>query len=572
MKRKIKNHFIGKTRKLTFALATTLLFMLLLLTPVNGQARTTLPLNTSSTTEIQNTPTKEGTTTYNADIQRSDLPNSVDQQQAFSLMDSVVGFNLSSYTICFDGEKTNDYLGFSQNTVDCCLASPQGNMRAAFSFVNNRLHQIYISDWTGSVSLKHTANDELEASNNFLEQYQKFTGNTFYGTLRSMLSNLNVNENISKIVGNINLEVAVHGQSSKDFIWRFIDENGVIAQSKDVVLSYNNGKLQSFFDNWYLYKISGTVQVSKDDALTTALSAINSYEYNVSTNNGEIAVSGFKAHVVTDLALSYINEPNSRARDNDVFTLYPSWYVALGFDKVYPGGVTGAVVRVWGDNGQVSSINPMIFSAENEELNIKVHTIPVTASSILLPNSILAVLIAGIMISCFMFAKRFRKQKIEYWRTLPLCGIIVFSLMITAMPAVAAYPNSKAEVYASYWNQLNQEKTAMQSLTSNIQSYFDSVGYDTGRYCGTEDAATVYGNIEYDQQNFNRVAFFHYGHMDNPGNYWCSDDSYVTWDGVLSHTADYTDKHVFALVWVCNSADNDYWEPDVNVLARSFAA
>ena len=90
--------------------------------------------------------------------------------------------------------------------------------------------------------------------------------------------------------------------------------------------------------------------------------------------------------------------------------MYPSWYVPLGFDKVYPGGVTGAVVRVWADNGQVSSINPMIYGADNEETT----AVSDTTVSGLLPNAILAALIVG-TVGYYTHTSLSKKRSLKIW-------------------------------------------------------------------------------------------------------------------------------------------------------------
>ena len=579
-KEKRKQSAVGKVRKLTFALSTAIFCILLLTISVNGQSPAisstqfaNLPTGTQFITNQNSTAVNSSNSgtfvSYNPEFSKVYTPSSIDQQQAVSILNSVVDLNLSSYTISLDSENSNDYFSRSQNRIEYCLSSEQGSMRVACSFISNKLHQIYISDWSGSLSLNQEPSTELEMTKSFLQRYQSLTGNAFYGTLRSILGDAKPNENITKTSGNVNLKITVIGQARVNFIWTYVDQNGVIAQSKNVVLSYNQGRLQSFQDNWGLYKISGTVKVSEEEAIATALDAIQNFAYDVSTSDGDVTISGFKAHVVTDLALSYLNEFDSQARDNDTFTLYPSWYVPLGFDKIYRGGVTGAVVRVWADNGQVSSINPMVYGEANGENSATSDA----AVSGLLPNALLEILVVGTAVSYFTYALLIKRHSLKSWKALPLCGLIALSLLATTVQAVNAYPpNSKAEVYASYWEQLTVEKTAMQSLTSSIQNKFYSVGYDTARYCGTETNSIVYANIQYDQQNYNRVAVFHFGHMAGAGNYTCSDTSVVTWPDVYSYTTGYPDKHFFAFIWACNSANREPdWQPDPSKLAQSWS-
>lgn len=569
---------LKKRRITTIALATVMFCILSLAISASGQTPTNSDMQIASLTEANAITNRNSTaanstfpllailnSNYSAKVY---VPSSYDQQQAVSILNRVVGIDPSAYTINLDGETTNDYFSRSQNRVEYYLSSEQGSMRIACSFINNKLHQIYISDWTGSLPLDQETS-ELDRVKSFLQEYKELTKNSLYDTLLYMLADVKPNENFTKTSGNVSLKVNVIGDARVNFIWTYVDQNGVIAQAKNVVLSYNQGRLQSFQDNWDLYQISGSAIVSEEEAIATALSAIQNFEYNVSTSDGEVNVSDFKAKVVTDLVLSYLNEFGTEARDNDPFTLYPSWYVPLGFDKVYPGGVTGAVVRVWADNGQVSSINPMIYEADTEETT----TASDIAVSGLIPGAIIAGLIVSTAVGYYAYASFFKKRSLKIWKTLPLCCLIVLSLLITiGQPVNASYPNSKAEVYSSYWYQLDEEKAVMPTLTTTIQSYFSSVGYDTGRYCGTDTNSIVYANIQYDQQNYNRVAVFHFGHMADAGNYRCSDDSIVNWTTIYDYTNGYPDKHYFAMIWACNSADREPdWVPDPSKLAQSWS-
>ena len=582
-KREKRKQLVEKNRNLKLVISTAIFCIILLTVSVNGQSpaasspqSANLPTGTkfipNQNTTAANSSNSGTFVSINPAFPEVYNPSSSDQQRAVSILESVVDLNLSSYAIILDSEESINYFSLSQNRIEYCLSSEQGSMRVACSFIGNKLHQIYIGDWTGSMSLDQELSTELDSAKSFLQRYKDLTGNAFYGTLRSLLSDAKSNENITRTSGNVNLKITVNGQARVNFIWTYIDQNGIMAQSKNVVLSYNQGRLQSFQDNWDLYRISGTTKVSEEEAIATALNAIQNFVYNVSTSSGEITVSGFQAHVVTDLALSYLNEFDEKARDNDAFTLYPSWYVPLGFDKIYRGGVTGAVVRIWADNGQVSSINPMLYRVDYGA-NSSTNGVAVSevSYSYLLSNALLTILIVGIAVSYFMYALLFRRHKFESWKALSLCGLIAFGLLATSVQAVNGYPpNSKAEVYASYREQITQEKTAMQYLTSYIQSNFNSVGYDTARYCGTETSSIVYANIQYDQQNYNRVAVFHFGHMAGAGNYTCSDESEVTYPSVLSYTNGYPNKHFFAVIWVCNSACDSYYYPNVNALAKSW--
>jgi hypothetical protein len=52
--------------------------------------------------------------------------------------------------------------------------------------------------------------------------------------------------------------------------------------------------------------------------------------------------------------LSYVE---SGVSDGVIFQR-PAWAVGIGFDKHYPGYVTGVIVRIWADTGNLDSISP----------------------------------------------------------------------------------------------------------------------------------------------------------------------------------------------------------------------
>ncbi|MDR0471461.1 MAG: hypothetical protein LBH79_07055 [Nitrososphaerota archaeon] len=243
----------------------------------------------------------------------------------------------------------------------------------------------------------------------------------------------------------------------------------------------------------------------------------------------------------------------------------------------------GVVVRVWADNGQVSTINPMIFNIEDLETNPPANN---TAATPLLPTALFVVMLAA-TIGCCSYVAVVKKQGLKAWKTLPLCGLILFSLLATAcQPVTANYlgsvldskANGKAEIYASYWEQPSAEKVSMAVLTTLIQARFNALGYDTNRACGTDTNNGVYWNIVYDKLHYARTAVFHFGHMADAANYHCSDGSVVTYGDVNNAANGTPDHHFFTCMWACNTASmSEYisgvktWVPSTNGLAKSWS-
>jgi len=309
------------------------------------------------------------------------------QDKAMAILNDVIGLNTEEYVVTIKLKPDKEYLGLPQKDVRATLSSAQSHIMVSYYFVNNNLRQIYISYSEFPVEYP-AADTTVELAKGFLERYQNYTGDSFYGELASMLDNIDVTNNITKSAGNIKLEVLNSDQIIVDYVWTYTDENGIIAKSKNVILSYDRGQLKVFLNNWPLYTVVGTPEISGEEATAIAIEASKNYSYEVSTDNGTLTVTGFEIapESLGHEVLSYLNFPNqSLARGGDPFTLYPSWYVPLGFVKSYPGGVTGMTVTIWADTGEVSTLGPMV-----------VVLIPEFPSWAILPLLLVAALVAVI--------------------------------------------------------------------------------------------------------------------------------------------------------------------------------
>ncbi len=244
------------------------------------------------------------------------VPNANAAQQAapeksLVILNDVAGLNITAYAAALSTDRQNQYLGSPQEEADFRLSSPQGSLRATCSFVNGNLHQIFVSDISGSPSLNQPAADAVGMAKGFLQRYQSYTGESFYGDLEFMLGNVKAGENVTKIAGNMKLAVSVIDQARVDFMWAYVDESGVPALPKDVVLSYDHGFLKSFLDNWQLYKIADQPQLSSQEAIAIALNAAKNFSWTVGdTENATATVSGFKITAVCNTTLSYLNGMN----------------------------------------------------------------------------------------------------------------------------------------------------------------------------------------------------------------------------------------------------------------------
>jgi hypothetical protein len=294
---------------------------------------------------------------------RAEEPDLEDKMMA--ILNDVIGLNTEDYVIHITSNPDREYHGLLQKDVDAILYHSQNYtwvMRVTVYFVNDNVRMIYIS-YPELPAEYPPAYTTVEMAKGFLERYQNYTGGSFYGELASMLDDVDATNSTTKSTGNIRLELNNFDDVIADYIWRYTDENGVTAHSKSVLLEYERGRLVAFSNNWHLYTIGGTPEISGEEATEIAIEAAQNYSYEVSADNGTLTVTGFEIapESLGHEVLSYLNFPDpSLARGGDPFTLYPSWYVPIGFNQSYPGGVTGIIVTVWADTGEVSATNPMV--------------------------------------------------------------------------------------------------------------------------------------------------------------------------------------------------------------------
>ena len=473
---------------------------------------------------------------------------------------------MTAYTPFLQSEETSQFLSSTQEEADFTLRSSTGKLRARCTFVGNHLRQIFVSDLSGEPSLNQLSADAVGNAKGFLERYQSYTSDSFYGKLKSMLGEVSAGENVTKTEGNVQLKVSTIDQSWTNFMWTYVDENGVQAASKNVILNYRDGMLKMFLDNWKLYTIASEPMLSGNQAVAIALDATKDYSWTVeNTEKGTVTVSDFEIVSVGDTSLCYLNYLDAgEARGGDPFTLYPSWYVPLGFDRVYPGGVSGVTVRVWADTGEVSGIGYMVIGgvaspAESQpaaQAQEQVLMLPIPVAVILVVSA------AGLYFvnkTKILRLKGIKKQFLKLY-AISLCLAVSFSSILTMVPPARAYPpdNSKSRLYASMYDQIQQEQSAADAVCQTLENLFSNAGYNTTNHFGSETTRNIIlANTENDEDDFDYVAVFHFGHMYGAnryqGNNGGDSGDYVSYTDIAPRT---DGKTFFAWIWTCKSADN----------------
>jgi hypothetical protein len=216
------------------------------------------------------------------------------ESKTLSVLSDVIGLKTELYTSSHCTQQGGQYLGQTQNITDLYLASAQDSLRVTCSYIKNNLQLVYFSDLEGAPQLKKPAANTVEMAAGLLGRYGNYSNDSLYGQLASMLLDVNEKENLTKNIGNIKFQVRNSDGNLSTYTWTYVDNNGVLAERKNIVLTYREGLLEGFYNNWPLYTIADTApKLSAQQATELAMEASKNYSYPVTYQNGtKIMVSG----------------------------------------------------------------------------------------------------------------------------------------------------------------------------------------------------------------------------------------------------------------------------------------
>ena len=300
------------------------------------------------------------------------------QQKGTDILSSVLGLNMSRYslaTTAYTTENQEAYLSsVSQENVAYNLTSSKSTVRLVSSFANGNLRTLQLLQNQGPVSLVkpvlNTSANELAQS--FLSNYQTYSNNPTYGTLKATLNNLDTSKNITVTCGTTNLEATtIDGYTS--FKWTYTAK-GILSPDMFVGLGFKNGFFSYFVDNWQYYKIDNTnVSVSENTARLMALCAAKSQLQSMNLNNNTVDRNFNSSNVQWTSLVFESSSGANNPRSSDSSLLYPVWRVGVDLDKWY-GNLYGVEVDIWADIGQIRSIQEACSDLTPQQQSLFVNT------------------------------------------------------------------------------------------------------------------------------------------------------------------------------------------------------
>jgi hypothetical protein len=284
------------------------------------------------------------------------------KQKGLSILSNVVGLNLTKYAVTAEDIQVGPQASYLdvvlQEKVAYELTSDSNKIKALYTFANGKLQMIQVLEREGSPSFVKSAaiSNDVELAKDFLSNYQRYTGNSLFGELNSMLDGGFFGENFTKASGNIVLE-STGNEGETSFKWYYSENGAVAPYSKFVTLCFKNGFLSAFVDNWRLYNVgSTTVRLSEKEAVAIALETAKAHSWSLKLEDAALDAENFNESNVRWTSLIFDNSlDGGKARSEDLLELYPVWRVGVALDKWY-GQMYGIQVDVWADTGEVRCV------------------------------------------------------------------------------------------------------------------------------------------------------------------------------------------------------------------------
>lgn len=262
-----------------------------------------------------------------------------------------------NYTISLLSDKMwwrLDLGGVAEETIQYSLTSSTSNLGVNLRFRDNHFDKYDLNLIESSpIFTQIQPNDALQNAKFILARYKTFSGDAYLTNMSNILATVNKLNNTEVTQGNIKLQIAVSG-GTVSFLWMWT-ENGIDFQAKGLQMIFQNNVLTTLSDGYCLFTAGSTsLATSRDDAVATAKNYVKTLSWTIEGQR----VSGF---TVVDPPLSVQLVPHTRG---DSVALIPYWYVELGLNKIYGGGINEVAIGIYADTGQVSDVQMLSASTE----------------------------------------------------------------------------------------------------------------------------------------------------------------------------------------------------------------
>lgn len=272
--------------------------------------------------------------------------------QAMVIIKDVIQINVSRYQASLESstaEIRSDYDGVIEEVFKYTLENSQSNFELTLRFRNGHFSMFQLIQLEGypnypPIYTQQQPTDALQAARALVQRYKTVMNDTYIDEASRLLASASGSSG-DQTLGNTKLRLSTLGADAEARL--MYTANGTDFEAKSLYVAFKNQIVQTFSDDWFLFKVGSTqVNISRDQAVLAAKNAAKAFSWSA---NGT-QITDFQ---IMDNPVSVVFYPFSRT---DPLTLYPYWYVTLYLDKTYPGGVSDITVGVWADTGNIENI------------------------------------------------------------------------------------------------------------------------------------------------------------------------------------------------------------------------
>jgi hypothetical protein len=469
------------------------------------------------------------------------LPNISNKDTGLLTLNTAIGLDLTKYSVTTKETDSNQSnLGIlPQEDIQYDLISSDNVLKILSTFVDGKMQILYVLENRGTPNKMSSdaSTNAVDMAKDFLYKYdylykcQLISANSPYGEFESSIEGLDARKNVTKTLGDTQLEVTTTGETTT-FKWTYIS-NGVIAPSKVVALCFEKGFLKYFVDKWNFYDIGTTnINVSKEKAIDIALQTAKTYNWSIKVDDDSLTVQNFNESNVRWTSLIFDDSLDAAAaRNKDLLTVYPVWRVGIALDKWY-GQLYGIQVDVWADSGEVRCVQEAWSSLPQTENNLTVGSgseKSYNTENLALLIGLPSISVAG-LVAFSIWATRNRKShvynklkpRLLKTGTILLCLLIASTLAFGAIETVAASraaiiwgsESNGAGIYPTSWRKSQTEIDYQRAEAIAINSFFSSNGYTSVNRQGNlgSTRSQIHTDLSYYQSNYNYLAVVDFDH------------------------------------------------------------
>jgi len=278
------------------------------------------------------------------------------QEKSLTFLEEVVNLDLTKYTVKLDNYADAAHLEMSEENVVYTLNKDnESKLHVLCKFRDYTLSSCIIDVLEGSqVYAEAKSTDALDLAKDFLQKYQSFAGASYLQAMRNILDTVKEEKNTTTATGDVKFTLSIEGiwtdpadEPITDTTFEWTQTvNGVDVPQNALTVSFRDGSLYWFRDDWNLYTIGNrSINVSKDEAIKMAIDAARDYKLQVYTAEDTLKDIEFKIaeeHLTAEIVMY----------PKGTLTLNPLWQIQLYFDKYY-ASYFGIEVGIWADTEEI---------------------------------------------------------------------------------------------------------------------------------------------------------------------------------------------------------------------------